>query len=315
MSTPPAPLRFYRAAEGFAPTRDRLTTTLFVASLAHAVLIAGVSFSANNAEQPTPSVDVILTAEELPTAAENETAAYVAQRTQLGAGTTRRKQSPRRPLAPPEQAPLAGSEHGDPVVPSDGASAQGRARGGELVLTAQAAAPDIVWTGQSSHNEANRAMRQAVPAVVPPAPPGNDPIEHTELTGPARDELSISPDARAALFAPYVDAWRRKVERLGTLNFPPAARRLVARRQSVSPVVEVALSADGQLVEARIQRGSGDAQVDQAALQILRMASPFDPFPAELAAATEVLRFAYEWRFECLGTLCRSDPTPHTDMR
>ena len=30
---------------------------------------------------------------------------------------------------------------------------------------------------------------------------------------------------------------------------------------------------------------------------ILRLASPFDPFPPELARDYRVLRFAYEWQF------------------
>ena len=32
-------------------------------------------------------------------------------------------------------------------------------------------------------------------------------------------------------------------------------------------------------------------------LSILRLASPFDRFPPELAAEHSVLRFAYEWQF------------------
>jgi len=34
---------------------------------------------------------------------------------------------------------------------------------------------------------------------------------------------------------------------------------------------------------------------------ILRLASPFDPFPSELARDYRTLRFPYEWRFEAGG--------------
>ena len=84
------------------------------------------------------------------------------------------------------------------------------------------------------------------------------------------------------------------VERVGTLNFPSAARR---DELSGSPVIEVAIAADGRLLEAAIQRSSGQPMLDQAALLILRLASPFEPFPKALAKDYASLRFAYQWEF------------------
>jgi protein TonB len=51
------------------------------------------------------------------------------------------------------------------------------------------------------------------------------------------------------------------------------------------------------LKSASIQQSSGDAAVDQAALNILRRAAPFDPFPISLKRDYDQLRFAYEWQF------------------
>jgi len=48
---------------------------------------------------------------------------------------------------------------------------------------------------------------------------------------------------------------------------------------------------------ATVQRGSGYPQIDQAALDILRLASPFEPFPRRLARDYTTLRFAYQWEF------------------
>ena len=45
------------------------------------------------------------------------------------------------------------------------------------------------------------------------------------------------------------------------------------------------------------KRSSGRKEIDQAALSILRLASPFDPFPPELRKQYDELRFAYEWQF------------------
>jgi protein TonB len=62
-------------------------------------------------------------------------------------------------------------------------------------------------------------------------------------------------------------------------------------------VVEVGIAADGKLDRVLIRRSSGNAELDQAALEILKLASPFDPFPPQLAKQYRVLRFAYEWQF------------------
>ena len=61
--------------------------------------------------------------------------------------------------------------------------------------------------------------------------------------------------------------------------------------------MEVGIGGNGTLDKAVIRRSSGYPELDQAALAILKLASPFDPFPPELAAQYHVLRFAYEWQF------------------
>ena len=78
------------------------------------------------------------------------------------------------------------------------------------------------------------------------------------------------------------------------------ALETIAARQAglrLSTVLEVEIGADGRLESARVRRSSGDAELDHAALEILKLASPFDPFPPELARKFHALRFAYEWQF------------------
>ena len=62
-------------------------------------------------------------------------------------------------------------------------------------------------------------------------------------------------------------------------------------------MLEVAINSSGALEKAVVRQTSGDAQLDQASLNILKLASPFDPFPPELERQYHVLRFAYEWQF------------------
>ena len=62
-------------------------------------------------------------------------------------------------------------------------------------------------------------------------------------------------------------------------------------------MLEVSIRGDGSLGDVIVKRSSGRKEIDQAALSILRLASPFDPFPAELRKQYDELRFAYEWQF------------------
>ena len=48
---------------------------------------------------------------------------------------------------------------------------------------------------------------------------------------------------------------------------------------------------------------SGSTELDNAALQTLKLAAPFDPFPPELAREHHVLRFVYEWQWTRGGSL------------
>jgi protein TonB len=62
-------------------------------------------------------------------------------------------------------------------------------------------------------------------------------------------------------------------------------------------VLEVAIRADGSLDSVTVRRSSGHRELDQAAVAIVRLAAPFDPFSTALRDRYPVLRFAYEWQF------------------
>jgi protein TonB len=67
---------------------------------------------------------------------------------------------------------------------------------------------------------------------------------------------------------------------------------------SGNPVLEVAIAADGSLDQVLVRRSSGYRELDNAAMNIVRLAAPFDPFPPAMRERYPVLRFAYEWQFQ-----------------
>ncbi|MEZ5585066.1 MAG: TonB family protein [Candidatus Competibacteraceae bacterium] len=93
----------------------------------------------------------------------------------------------------------------------------------------------------------------------------------------------------------YAADWVRKVTRVGEMNFPDAARRL---NLSAGPLLEVAIRADGSLMEVRILRSSGNTELDRAAQRIVKLAAPYPPFPAELRQQADLLRIESPWRFD-----------------
>ncbi|MBS0581432.1 MAG: energy transducer TonB [Proteobacteria bacterium] len=277
--------------EGRAPVWDRLLTMLFLAGLLHGLIIVGLTFSAAASDKASaPGLEVLLVSDELPEADKNPTATYLAQRTQTGSGNTRKAVAPRNRTQSVPTIRHAGTAEGRSLEDATQAPGQNQ---DEQVLSS------IAWSTSVRYlAEAGEAGTTHDPPLLidesPAAEPGPDEQGPAQLRGPQRDELWVTPDTRAATLAPYLDGWRRKVERIGTLNYPTVARVAAAHD---SPVVEVGISADGKLDRVLIRRSSGSAELDQAALEILKLASPFDPFPPELAAKYRVLRFAYEWQF------------------
>src|SRR5262245_41393421 len=91
--------------EGTAPTRDRLTTTVFMAALVHGVIIVGVTFGGvKNDSAGAPGLEVLLVSEDVPEARSNPDATYLAQRTQLGSGNFQPGETTRAPRASAEHA-------------------------------------------------------------------------------------------------------------------------------------------------------------------------------------------------------------------
>lgn len=277
--------------EGVAPVRERLMTTLFLAGLLHAIVILGITFTVNaDIGSGAPGLDVTLTSDELPESDSNDTATYLAQRTQRGSGNTNKPVPPRNRASSIPIPGQEGTEDGTSLGPK-GSAAGSR---NERVLTTLAWSADVRYLMDSGESGTTKNAPALLKEVKSDQPGPLDETGPAQLRGPQRDELWVTPDTRASLLAPYLDAWRRKVEQIGTLNYPTAARR---GQLTASPVLEVAIGADGTLEKATIRTSSGYPELDQSALAILKLASPFDPFPPELAREYRVLRFAYEWQF------------------
>jgi protein TonB len=239
---------------------------------------------------PPPTLEVLLLTGADTQAADNLSAQYLAQRNQQGTGTTDDAVRPANPAS--SSLPL--QQEGLP----DGSGSEYReATTGQRSTEFLSSRSDRSEVSYRS-GEDTPAQRAESPLALAPTAPSPIATNATDtslrLRGRQDGRYEVIPNTRQSVIAPYLDAWRRKVERLGTMNFPQIAR---SAKATANPVLEVAIKADGSLGEIIVRRSSGRKELDQAALSILRLASPFDPFPTDLRKKYDELRFAYEWQF------------------
>jgi len=269
---------------------DRLATAVFVAALIHGLFILGIRFAAPTSDdRPLPTLEVLLVPDG-PAEAENPQASYIASRSQHGAGTTREPQRTSLPEASASLLEHSGEEQGDAYTEQASESSVGKSQ----LLASTAQRSRQVQAG----DQLERFESAAVPIETRPlAQVGVNATaadEALRLRGDLTTDDRLLADTRESQIAAYLDGWKRRIEQVGTLNFPNEARR---RTLSGNPVLEVAIRADGHLEQVLVRRTSGHRELDQAAVAIVRLASPFDPFTPAMRERYPVLRFAYEWQF------------------
>ncbi len=264
-----------------------------MAALFHGIVILGITFTAGplDREREPTSLDVVLVTRDYEPLATNDNATLLATGTLFGHGNVASEERLRTALT-----------FADPFLPpgpdrsTDGWSPQeaGSPRPARAVLTAV--------TGHRGQVLPERAGVEAPAARQQPLPAGDtqtadilaEPDSRTVIPDSHPREVVVSANTRESRIASYLNVWKKRVERIGTLNFPRAA---LLQGVSTHPVIEVAIASDGQLREVKVRSSSGYEALDRAALDIVHIAAPFEPFPAALREDYDVVRFAYEWHF------------------
>jgi protein TonB len=153
-----------------------------------------------------------------------------------------------------------------------------------------------------------RTRQEEAPTPAPqPTPSGLDLLDSAAAIArvEARIDRDLDEDARRPRkkfigarakehrFAQYVEDWRLKVERVGTLNYPEEARGRVYG----SLLLSVTIAASGAVDRVAVHRSSGHKLLDEAAVRIVRLAAPFAPFPPDIARDTDVIEITRTWSF------------------
>lgn len=277
---------------GDPATPDRLPAMLFLSALVHGILIIGVGFNPQLLDNFSSaiSLEVTIVAEPDQQIDRPDKAEYLAQASQQGGGNTAEQLRASAPLSSASPIDNAGAEDGTSLVDS---------------TVHEAAADEVVSTQAEQDNQVAMKPREdpqtdtqvaisleAGSEDTLPLPQDNASTLRIHNDDPR--QLVISADTRESTIAAYLDKWKRRVEAVGD-DYVPVLGNLDSL--SGSPTLEVSIEASGMLTEVIIRQSSGSKVLDQAALDILQRASPFDPFPSEIRADYDRLRFAYKWLF------------------
>lgn len=280
---------------------DRFGFTLFLSALINVVIILGVTFNPldNDSNDMAPTLEVIL----VPNRSERapQKADFLAQSNQDGGGDAPDKRRPQTPN--PSMVTTADDTSSPEFMPQIKPQPQPEDIQRELLTALRS--EDIVPNKKSQTPE--------VPEIKTPT--AADLVRRGEeiarLNASLGEQLEINAkrprpkfltgaSAKEYKYASYMADWERRIEKVGSVNFPDEARR---RKLYGDLLLDVAINPDGTIVAVTIRRSSGHKTLDDAALRIVHLAAPFQRFPASFLKDFTVLHITRTWQFLPGGTL------------
>ena len=271
---------------------DRLPAMLFLAALVHGILIIGITFNAEIADQfaNAISLEVTIVADPDQRIDRPDKAAYLAQASQQGGGNTTEQVRPAAPLQSAMPVDNEGRDDGTALV-----DAEVHELSADELLATENSTDRQVQVDPRSDPQTRSSTAIAMEAgreQTLPLPQEDDATMLIRDDEPR--QLIISADTRESVVAAYLDNWKRRIEAVGGAYLPQLGE---LDNSTGSPTLMVAIDASGDLSEAVISKSSGSVVLDLAALDIIQRASPFDPFPTEVTSEYDEVRFEYKFLF------------------
>ncbi len=275
---------------------DRFSLTLFFAVVLHTIVILGLSFDFRKPFNNDNSQKFEVTLVSKRSLEAPDDAQYLAQADHKGAGNTREK----------VRASTNSRQSSAMVNPKPGMTTEKR------LATSKKRPPQrrtrqLLTQQQSSHQvKAQPKPRKSVPRKKLTA---KDIIRNSMEIASLNAQLQqqrqayarlprvtyISASTREYKYAAYMDAWRKKVERIGVINYPAEAKR---QRIVGAPVISAGINTDGSIKEIILKKSSGNKLIDAGAIHIIRISAPFAPLPKNISDDTDTLYITRTWIFK-----------------
>ena len=313
---------------------DRFGLTLCLAIIAHGIIILGVTFSPEDAIQPKyETMEIVLVQQQSRPAEDPQ---FLAQANLEGGGDSSERVRPSTPMpAPfPDQKPEITASPRVETRPQAEAPPAVRKTTEDKVEPAPAKTEEKLAVKKKNAKDAVTKTVEAEKSKTQSANennPKHPDSEQAQAEEHVTEQANALPDATSLLansfkiasldaelrrkleaqsqrprrkfisastkeykYAAYMEAWRTKVERVGNLNYPDDARK---NSLTGSLILDVALNADGSVDQITVRRSSGSKILDDAAVQIVELSSPFAPFPSQIREETDILHITRTWQF------------------
>lgn len=260
---------------------------LLVAVAVHIALILGINFTSVQPEKINKSIDITLVNTSVKSVPEK--ADFLAQANQLGAGQETKKPEPPqqkqviKESTPAKQIKKTVPEESQPKVAKK-VITQERVKKANISSSKDAVVSQVEEKPQLTAESLQQQLAQLGTEI--------------RQSQPSADQTKIkfvdSVSTHKYVAAQYMKDWESKVERTGNLNYPEAAAK---KNFSGSLTMDVGIKADGSIYSIRINKSSGNPELDEAAIKIVRMSAPFPPLPLDLIKELDVLVITRVWKF------------------
>jgi len=274
-------------------THDPLGMALLGAIAFHALIILGVSFDLQRENPPAPerTLDITLVTPKKPPE-KVEKPDFLAQTSQEGGGEEIIKQRPSNPLGNPEAVRQTKPA---PEMQRSG-TPKPEPKRQQVITRKQAPVKEVVRKPVPKvQTQPKRELSQLLASTQLEIDRLTAEIDRRAEAASQRERRKpINASTQEYKYAAYLEAWRKKVERIGNLNYPDEAKR---KKLYGALMLHVAVRADGSIEQIRVVKPSGHKVLDDAAKRIVRLSAPFAPFPPNIREEVDVLDITRTWQF------------------
>lgn len=277
---------------------DRLSFTIVAAVAFHALLIFGFKFGIGESDSVAPTLNITLATHK--SAQAPEKADFLAQNNQQASGSedevkelTTNEFSPITDVVINEITP-------DPMLKAElQQSAQAAVITSENDFARPSSVIDLTTLDEKDNEEEVGEEEIAIER--------NEKFSSLQAKlDKLRQDMAREPrvtrhtsvSAKASEEAEYYNRWSDKIIRVGNKNFPEEALK---NNIFGSLRLSVRIRANGTISEVELLKSSGHKILDDAAIRIVRLSSPFDAFPPEIRSKTDIFEIIRTWEFEITG--------------
>ncbi len=275
---------------------DRLQFTIFLGLALNALLIFGVGTSMHIGDKLAPTLNITLATHKA--SEEPDKADFIAQQNQEASGT----EQDIRELTTQKNAEIA-DVHIKDVNPAPEIRASQHSEADLRVLTASHSDKQLQQSNLTNPDESDLERQgedKDTPLVNPEIASLRAKLDKLkqDLAKQPRIRRLTSVSAKASYDAAYLNMWTQKIESVGNRHFPATALRdgIFGNLR-----MSVLLASDGTVELIEVLQSSGHPILDNAAVQIVKLSSPFPKFPKEITQNTDKLEIIRTWRFEITG--------------